>query len=202
MKMVVIPCKRSQEYSLSQAQADALLDISFKKLPFLETKKFLDERKSLSEQISKFNELLSSKKHIFQVIEQEAFELKTKFGTSRLSLLEDGDGVQLEDKDVIPNEEMLLKASDGLVDVVIICFLVPEFAVRGWSTQKVRNLAFYEYYILLVLLGFVHDFNYFPLVSSGGLFGAFKGVRRILMELFELGKAWSRSLPLVWSTVF
>ncbi|KAG0469077.1 hypothetical protein HPP92_018405 [Vanilla planifolia] len=97
-----------KEYSLSQAQADALLDISFKKLPFLETKKFLDERKSLSEQISKFNELLSSKKHIFQVIEQEAFELKTKFGTSRLSLLEDGDGVQLEDKDVIPNEEMLL----------------------------------------------------------------------------------------------
>ncbi|KAG0469048.1 hypothetical protein HPP92_018376 [Vanilla planifolia] len=101
-----------KEYSLSQAQADALLDISFKKLPFLETKKFLDERKSLSEQISKFNELLSSKKHIFQVIEQEAFELKTKFGTSRLSLLEDGDGVQLEDKDVIPNEEMLLTLSE------------------------------------------------------------------------------------------
>lgn len=45
---------------------------------------------------------------LFQLIEQEAIELKNKFGTPRRSVLEDSNEGHLDDIDVIRNEEMLL----------------------------------------------------------------------------------------------
>ncbi|XP_058079755.1 DNA gyrase subunit A, chloroplastic/mitochondrial [Magnolia sinica] len=101
-----------KEYGLSERQAEALLDITLRKLTSLERKKFIDEDKSLTEQISKLTELLSSKRSILQLIEQESIELKNKFRTPRRSMLEDGDGSQLEDIDIIPNEEILLALSE------------------------------------------------------------------------------------------
>ncbi|KAL3623290.1 hypothetical protein CASFOL_032106 [Castilleja foliolosa] len=100
------------EFSLTDKQADAILDISLRKLTSLEKNKFIDEGKSLSGQISKLQELLSSKQLILEVIEKEANEIKDKFFTPRRSMLEDTDSGQLEDIDVIPNEEMLLAVSE------------------------------------------------------------------------------------------
>ncbi|KAF8009652.1 hypothetical protein BT93_J0611 [Corymbia citriodora subsp. variegata] len=100
------------EYNLSEKQAEAFLDISLRRLTLLERKKFVDESKSLSEQILKLEELLSSRKNILQLIEQEAIELKNKFATPRRSLLEETESGQVEDIDVIPNEEMLLAFSE------------------------------------------------------------------------------------------
>lgn len=101
-----------EEFNLSDKQADAILDISLRKLTSLEKNKFIDEGKSLSEQISKLKELLSSKKLILEMIEEEANEIKNKFSTARRSMLEDTDSGQLDDIDVIPNEEMLLALSE------------------------------------------------------------------------------------------
>ncbi|KAJ4847344.1 hypothetical protein Tsubulata_026787 [Turnera subulata] len=100
------------EFNLSEKQADAILDMSLRRLTHLERKKFVDERKTLIEQISKLEELLSSRHNILQVIEEEANELKNKFGSPRRSMLEDSDGGQIEDIDIIPNEEMLLAISE------------------------------------------------------------------------------------------
>ncbi|ESR58931.1 hypothetical protein CICLE_v100146052mg, partial [Citrus x clementina] len=46
------------------------------------------------------------------LIEQEAIELKNRFSTPRLSMLEDADSGQLDDIDIIPNDEMLLAISE------------------------------------------------------------------------------------------
>ncbi|GAB2287516.1 hypothetical protein Dimus_021891 [Dionaea muscipula] len=101
-----------KEYDLSQKQAEAILDISLRKLTSLERNKFVGEAKSLMDQISKLVELLSSKRQILQLIEQEAVELKNRFSTSRRSIMEDTDGGQLEEIDAIPNEEMILAFSE------------------------------------------------------------------------------------------
>ncbi|KAL6563070.1 hypothetical protein OROHE_005657 [Orobanche hederae] len=101
-----------KEFSLSDKQSDAILDISLRKLTFLEKNKFIDEGKSLSEQIFKLQELLSSKKLILEMIETEANEIKNKFSTPRRSMLEDTDSGLLEDIDVIRNGEMLLALSE------------------------------------------------------------------------------------------
>lgn len=101
-----------KKYGLSEKQAEAILDINLRKLTLLERKKFIDEDQSLMQQISKLQELLSSKKHILQLIEQEAVDVKNKFSTPRRSMLEDTDNGQLDEIDVIPNEEMLLALSE------------------------------------------------------------------------------------------
>ncbi|XP_057991076.1 DNA gyrase subunit A, chloroplastic/mitochondrial isoform X2 [Hevea brasiliensis] len=100
------------EFNLSEKQADAILDISLRRLTLLERKKFVDESKLLMEQISKLEELLSSRQNILQLIEQEVVELKNKFSTQRRSLLEESNSGELEDIDVILNEEMLLAISE------------------------------------------------------------------------------------------
>ncbi|KAL0464214.1 UNVERIFIED_CONTAM: DNA gyrase subunit A, chloroplastic/mitochondrial [Sesamum latifolium] len=109
---VVAATNLREEFNLSDKQAEAILDISLRKLTSLEKNKFIDEGKSLSEQISKLQELLSSKELILELIEDEAKEIKNKFSTPRRSMLEDTDSGQLEDIDVIPNEEMLLALSE------------------------------------------------------------------------------------------
>lgn len=101
-----------KKYGLSEKQAEAILDINLRKLTLLERKKFIDEDQSLMQQISKLQELLSSKKYILQLIEQEAVDVKNKFSTPRRSMLEDTDNGQLDEIDVIPNEEMLLALSE------------------------------------------------------------------------------------------
>ncbi|CAA0827412.1 Probable DNA gyrase subunit A-chloroplastic/mitochondrial [Striga hermonthica] len=101
-----------KEFNLTDKQAEEILDISLRRLTSLEKKKFLDEGKSLSEQISKLQEVLSSKKLILEMIEIEAKEIKNKFFTPRRSMLVDTDCGQHEDIDVIPNEEMLLALSE------------------------------------------------------------------------------------------
>lgn len=101
-----------KEFNLSEKQAESILDINLRRLTLLERTKFVNEGKSLREQISKLEELLSSKKNILQVIEQEAFEIKEKFTTPRRSMLEESESGLLDEIDVIPNEEMLLAISE------------------------------------------------------------------------------------------
>nr|AIL29269.1 gyrase A [Pisum sativum] len=100
------------EFNLSEKQAEALLDMSLRRLTLRESDNFVAENKSLAEQISKLEELLSTRKNILELIEQEAIDLKNKFASPRRSILEDTDDGQLEDIDVIPNEEMLLALSE------------------------------------------------------------------------------------------
>ncbi|MED6126323.1 hypothetical protein PIB30_077374, partial [Stylosanthes scabra] len=100
------------EFGLSAKQAEALLDISLRRLTLRESGNFMAESKSLMEQISKLEELLSSRKNILELIEQEAIELKNRFASPRRSALEDTDNGQLEDIDIIPNEDMLLALSE------------------------------------------------------------------------------------------
>ncbi|KAK1374151.1 DNA topoisomerase (ATP-hydrolyzing) [Heracleum sosnowskyi] len=101
-----------KEFTLSDKQADAILDINLRRLTQLERNKFVSEGKSLREQISKLEQLLSSKHQMLQLIEQEALEIKNKFASPRRSTLEDTESGLLEEIDVIPNEEMLLALSE------------------------------------------------------------------------------------------
>ncbi|AAF19580.1 putative DNA gyrase A subunit [Arabidopsis thaliana] len=100
------------EYGLSEKQAEAILEITLRRLTALERKKFTDESSSLTEQITKLEQLLSTRTNILKLIEQEAIELKDRFSSPRRSMLEDSDSGDLEDIDVIPNEEMLMAVSE------------------------------------------------------------------------------------------
>ncbi|CAN1258568.1 DNA gyrase subunit A [Linum perenne] len=100
------------EFNISQKQAEAILDISLRRLNHLERSKYVDERQSLIGQISKLEELLASKEKMLHLIEQEALELKNTFSNPRRSMLEYFDDGQLDDIDAIPNEEILMAISE------------------------------------------------------------------------------------------
>ncbi|CAH9073353.1 unnamed protein product [Cuscuta epithymum] len=101
-----------KEFELTEKQADAILDISLRRLTALERHKFIDEGKCLTEQINKLEVLLSSRKKILQLIEEEAVEIKNKFSSPRRSMLVDSGSGQVEDIDIIPNDEILLAVSE------------------------------------------------------------------------------------------
>lgn len=101
-----------EAYNLSDKQAQAILDITLRRLTLFERSKFVEEDKSLTGQISSLKQLLANKKEILQVIEKEALELKKRFGTPRRSSIEEAPNGQLDEIDVIPNEEMLLALSE------------------------------------------------------------------------------------------
>ncbi|KAH9314388.1 hypothetical protein KI387_023015 [Taxus chinensis] len=100
-----------EAYNISDKQAEALLNITLRRLTSLERDKFIEEHKTLSGEITNLIELLADRNKILQVVEKEALELKDKFGTPRRSILEEGVTAELEEIDVIPNEEALLALS-------------------------------------------------------------------------------------------
>lgn len=101
-----------KDFKLSEKQSDAILDISLRRLNALERNKFVDEGKSLSEHIFKLQDLLSSRKKILQLIEDEAVEIKNKFSSPRRSMLVDSGTGEVGEIDIIPNDEMLLAVSE------------------------------------------------------------------------------------------
>ncbi|RWR74134.1 DNA gyrase subunit A, chloroplastic/mitochondrial [Cinnamomum micranthum f. kanehirae] len=184
-----------KEYDLSSKQAEALLDITLRKLTSLERKKFIDECESLSGEISKLNELLSSKKNILELIEREAVDLKNRFTTPRRSMLDDADGGQLEDIDVIPNEEMLLvyrtfkffNTDRGIV-YSARAYKIPECTRTAAGTPLVQILALSDgeritsfipvsefvedqYLIMLTVNGYIKkvSLNFFSAIRSTGI---------------------------------
>ncbi|MCO5602907.1 hypothetical protein L7F22_057047 [Adiantum nelumboides] len=100
-----------QEFGLSATQAEALLNMTLRKLTSLERNKFVEEHRTLTIEISDLKQLLGSRQRILQVVEKEALALKKEFATPRRTILVDSTGV-LNDTDVIPNEEALVILSE------------------------------------------------------------------------------------------
>ncbi|GAU40740.1 hypothetical protein TSUD_14250 [Trifolium subterraneum] len=70
------------KFNLSEKQAEALLDMSLRRLTLRESDNFVAENKSLTEQISKLEELLSSRKNILEVL--MALNMKPQLDSSIL----------------------------------------------------------------------------------------------------------------------
>eukprot|EP00252_Welwitschia_mirabilis_P005842 TRINITY_DN16447_c0_g1_i1.p1 TRINITY_DN16447_c0_g1~~TRINITY_DN16447_c0_g1_i1.p1 ORF type:complete len:942 (-),score=173.08 TRINITY_DN16447_c0_g1_i1:51-2876(-) len=99
-------------YSLSERQAEAVLDISLRRLTVLERTKYVEEQKALAERILHLKNLLADKEKILQVIVDEALELQERFDTPRRSVIEETEKSNVDDLDIIPNEEMLLALTE------------------------------------------------------------------------------------------
>jgi DNA gyrase subunit A len=95
---------------LTEAQAQAILDLKLHRLTGLERTKISDELTQLSDRIRDLLGILGSKERILQIIRSELSALKTEFATPRKTLIEDG-GDALEDEDFIQKEDMVVTVS-------------------------------------------------------------------------------------------
>ena len=97
-------------YRLSEAQAQAILELRLHRLTGLEQDKIIDEFKSLLEKIADLIEILDSTSRLMQVIRDELLAVREQYGDDRRSeILEDRLDLTLED--LIPEEDVVVTLS-------------------------------------------------------------------------------------------
>ncbi|NLJ78198.1 MAG: DNA gyrase subunit A [Tissierellia bacterium] len=95
------------KFELSEKQAQAILDMRLRRLTGLEREKLEDEYKDLNEQITRFNEILSSEKLVFQIVKDELLEIKKRFGDGRRTrIMPSADEIDIED--MIEEEDVII----------------------------------------------------------------------------------------------
>jgi DNA gyrase subunit A len=97
-----------QRFRLSEAQAQAILDMPLRRLAALERQKIEDEYNDLLRQISYFEDLLANPHKILGVIRDETVELKNKYGDARRTRIAGEPAKTLSDEDLIPQENVIV----------------------------------------------------------------------------------------------
>jgi DNA gyrase subunit A len=93
-----------KEYSLSEIQANAILEMRLSKLISLEREKIENEYAELVKLIKHLNEVLSDPKKILEIIKKELLEVREKYSDERRTqIIEDDGDATIED--LIPNKE-------------------------------------------------------------------------------------------------
>ncbi len=98
-----------EKFSLSEIQAQAILDMRLRALTGLERKRLQDDYADLQERIGELREILGDEKRIDGVIREELVELKERFGRNddRRTEIAAGEG-SLELEDMIAEEDMVI----------------------------------------------------------------------------------------------
>jgi DNA gyrase subunit A len=98
-----------EKFSLSEIQAQAILDMRLRALTGLERKRLSDDYADLQERIGELREILGDEKRIDSVIREELIELKERFGKNddRRTEIAAGEG-SLELEDMIAEEDMVI----------------------------------------------------------------------------------------------
>jgi DNA gyrase subunit A len=100
------------EFSLSQMQAQAILEMQLRRLANLERKKILDEYKDVLKTINYLEDLLANPEKILKLIQQDLLDLKTKHGDNRRSVIESNEVGQFQVQDLIPHMDVIVTLSE------------------------------------------------------------------------------------------
>jgi len=99
-------------YRLSQAQAQAILELRLHRLTGLERDKIVNEYKDILELIKGFIEILENPDRLIEVIKEELEEIREAYGDERRTeIVEDYSDVTVED--LIPQEDLVVTLSHG-----------------------------------------------------------------------------------------
>ncbi len=98
------------EFGLSRAQVEAILDMRLQRLTGLERDKLEEEYNELIARITDFRDILSRLERRMQIIKEEMIDLKERFGDDRRTELIDIEG-DLSIEDLIADEEMVITIS-------------------------------------------------------------------------------------------
>lgn len=96
-----------REFKLSEAQANAILEMRLGRLTGLEREKIENELKELLAEIQRLEALLKSEELLENLIRDELKEIKGKFNVPRITQIED-DYEDIDIEDLIPNENMVV----------------------------------------------------------------------------------------------
>jgi DNA gyrase subunit A len=100
-----------REFSLSQIQAQAILDMQLQRLTGLERQKIVDELVELLKTIERLRAILSSDELLMQIVVQELRAIQQKYGDDRRTEIIDETG-EFRIEDLIADEDMAITVSN------------------------------------------------------------------------------------------
>lgn len=100
------------KFSLSEKQAQAILEMRLYRLTGLEREKLEDEYKELIRKIEYYSSILADERKILAIIKEEILEIKNKYGDKRLTLISD-EGIDFEDDELIPEEDVVITITNN-----------------------------------------------------------------------------------------
>ena len=99
-----------KEFSLSEVQAKAIVEMRLRQLTGLEQDKLRNEHTELLELIKDLKDILDNKERRMSIIKEELIEIKEKHGDERRSVIEFAGG-ELSIEDMIPDEKVVITIS-------------------------------------------------------------------------------------------
>ncbi|NEN24424.1 DNA gyrase subunit A [Cryomorpha ignava] len=99
-----------EQFSLSEIQARAILDMRLQKLTGLERDKVREEHAELMKLIDYLNSVLNSEELRMEIIKTELIEVRDKYGDERRSVIEYS-ASEMSIEDLIPDEEVVVTIS-------------------------------------------------------------------------------------------
>src|SRR5262245_61061021 len=98
-------------FDLSDAQAQAILDMRLARLAALERKKIEDEYLAIIQQIAELEDILANPARVLQIIKDELTELKRKYAGERRTRVADDASREMTDEDLIADEDVVVTIS-------------------------------------------------------------------------------------------
>jgi DNA gyrase subunit A len=95
-------------FTLSQIQAQAILDMPLRRLAKLEQDKITEEYAAVIKNISYLEDLLANPRKVLSLVAQDAEELKSKYGDPRRTVVEAEEIEEFRTEDLVPHETMVV----------------------------------------------------------------------------------------------
>ncbi|OFO56423.1 DNA gyrase subunit A [Nosocomiicoccus sp. HMSC059G07] len=99
-----------EQFSLSEKQAQAILDMRLRRLTGLERDKIQSEYDELMKTIESLQAILDSEDKLLELIRKELIEIRDKYGDERRTEITAG-AIDIEDEDLIPEEQIVVTLS-------------------------------------------------------------------------------------------
>jgi DNA gyrase subunit A len=98
-------------FSLTEIQANAILEMQLRRLAALERKKIEDEYKAIIQLISELEDLLANPRKILQVIKDELADLRKRYGDDRKTRIQADANRELTAEDLVASEDVVVTLS-------------------------------------------------------------------------------------------
>lgn len=96
-----------KRFSLSEKQAQAILDMRLQRLTGLEREKLEEEYKQLMEKIAYYKAVLANEHMVLGIIKEELLEIKKKYNDNRRTVISNDDS-KMDIEDLIAEEDMVI----------------------------------------------------------------------------------------------
>ncbi|MBD2019977.1 DNA gyrase subunit A [Leptolyngbya sp. FACHB-36] len=175
-----------ETYRLSEAQADAILQMQLRRLTALEAEKIHQEHNDLQRQISDLQDILARRDRILDIIVEEATQLRTTHATPRRTVIEQSED-ELEDADLIANEKaVILLTEQGYIKrMPVNTFEAQSRATKGKAGTRMKEDDGVEHFLTC------HDHDSVLFFSDRGVVYCLKAYQ------IPTGSRTSRGTPIV-----